>query len=55
MLMASVGLYALIAHATSRRTQEIGVRIAMGATIRNILLLVMKRGLWQIAVGLLLA
>jgi putative ABC transport system permease protein len=52
MLMASVGLYALIAHATSSRTQEIGVRIAMGATIRNILLLVMKRGLWQIATGL---
>jgi predicted permease len=54
MLMASVGLYALIAHATSSRTQEIGVRIAMGATIRNILLLVMKRGLWQIAAGLAL-
>jgi putative ABC transport system permease protein len=54
MLMASVGLYALIAHATSSRTQEIGVRIAMGATIRNILLLIMKRGLWQIAAGLVL-
>jgi len=54
MLMASVGLYAIIAHATSSRTQEIGVRIAMGATIRNILLLIMKRGLWQIAAGLML-
>jgi predicted permease len=52
MLMASVGIYAVIAHATSSRTQEIGVRIALGATMRNILLLVMKRGLWQIAVGL---
>jgi ABC-type antimicrobial peptide transport system permease subunit len=54
LLMASVGLYAIIAHATSSRTQEIGVRIAMGATIQNILLLIMKRGLWQIAVGLAL-
>jgi putative ABC transport system permease protein len=54
MLMASVGLYAVIAHATSSRTREIGVRIALGATMRNILLLVMKRGLWQIAVGLVL-
>ena len=54
MLMASVGLYAIMAHATSSRTQEIGVRIAMGATIRNILVLVMKRGLWQIAAGLML-
>jgi putative ABC transport system permease protein len=54
MLMASVGLYALIAHATSSRTQEIGIRIAMGATVRNILLLVMRHGLWQIAAGLAL-
>jgi predicted permease len=52
MLMASVGIYAVIAHATSSRTQEIGVRIALGATMRSILLLVMRRGLWQIAVGL---
>jgi putative ABC transport system permease protein len=54
LLMAAVGLYAIIAHATSSRTQEIGVRIALGATMRNIVLLVMKRGLWQISAGLLL-
>jgi predicted permease len=53
MLMASLGIYAVIAHATGRRTQEIGVRIALGATMRNILLLVMRRGLWQIGVGLI--
>jgi ABC-type antimicrobial peptide transport system permease subunit len=52
MLMASVGIYAVIAHATASRTQEIGVRIALGATMRSILLLVMRRGLCQIAVGL---
>lgn len=54
MLMASVGIYAVIAHATSSRTQEIGVRIALGATKRRILTLVMKRGLWQIGCGLVL-
>jgi ABC-type antimicrobial peptide transport system permease subunit len=54
MLMASVGIYAVIAHATSSRTQEIGVRIALGATKRSILMLVMKRGLWQIGCGLAL-
>ena len=52
--MASVGLYAVIAHATASRTQEIGVRMALGANARNILLLVMRRGLWQIASGLVL-
>jgi predicted permease len=54
MLMASVGIYAMVAHATNSRTQEIGVRLALGATMRNILLLVMKRGLWQIGAGLVL-
>ena len=51
MLMASVGIYAVIAHAMNGRTQEIGVRLALGATMRNIMLLVMKRGLWQIGCG----
>ncbi len=54
MVMASVGIYAVIAYATSSRTQEIGVRIALGATMRSILMLVMTRGLWQIAAGLAL-
>jgi predicted permease len=54
MLMASVGIYAVIAHATASRTREIGVRIALGATMRNILFLVMRRGLWQITCGLAL-
>ena len=54
LLMASVGIYAVMAQATSRRTQEIGVRMALGATSRNILALVLRRGLWQLAAGLLL-
>ncbi|HZU10178.1 MAG TPA: ABC transporter permease [Pseudacidobacterium sp.] len=54
LLMASVGIYAVIAHATNARTQEIGVRMALGANARNILMLVMRRGLWQITAGLTL-
>ena len=54
LVMASVGLYAVIAQATSSRTQEIGVRMALGANARDIMALVMKRGLWQVVVGLLL-
>jgi predicted permease len=54
LLMASVGLYAVIAHATSSRTQEIGVRMALGANTRHIMMLVMKRGLWQVIAGLAL-
>ena len=52
LVMASVGIYAVIAQTTSRRTQEIGVRIALGATTRNILSLVMMRGLKQLLAGL---
>lgn len=54
LVMASVGIYAVIAHAGSQRTQEIGVRMALGASVRSILILVMRRGLWQIGSGLLL-
>ncbi len=54
LVMASVGLYAVMAQATGSRTQEIGVRMALGANTGNILMLVMRRGLWQIAGGLTL-
>jgi predicted permease len=54
MIMASVGIYAVIAHAASRRTREIGVRMALGASTRNILGLIMRRGMWQIACGVVL-
>jgi putative ABC transport system permease protein len=52
LLMASVGIYAVIAQATGRRTQEIGVRMALGASPRGILQLVLRRGIWQLAFGL---
>ncbi len=54
LLMASVGIYAVMAHAAAGRTREIGVRMALGATARNILGLVMTRGLLQIAAGVVL-
>lgn len=54
LVMAAVGIYAVIAHASNRRTQEIGVRMALGASVHNILILMMKRGLWQIGAGLVL-
>ncbi len=52
--MACVGIYAVMAYATSRRTREIGVRVAMGASVGEILQLVMGRGVRQLGLGLLL-
>ena len=52
LLLAAVGLYAVVAHSTSRRTQEIGVRMAIGATSRDILTMVVRQGLLPSAAGL---
>jgi putative ABC transport system permease protein len=53
LLLASVGLYAVVADSVSQRTQEIGIRTAMGATARDILALVMKQGMLPVGIGLL--
>jgi putative ABC transport system permease protein len=52
LLLASIGLYTVIAHAVSQRTQEIGVRIAIGATTRDILALVFRQGMIPLGIGL---
>jgi putative ABC transport system permease protein len=54
LVMASVGIYAVIAQAAGSRTREIGVRMALGATSRSILNLVLTRGLKQLIAGLAL-
>jgi putative ABC transport system permease protein len=54
LTLASVGLYAVIAYSVSTRTQEIGVRMALGAGRGAVGWLVLRRGLWQLAIGLTL-
>ncbi len=54
LLMASVGIYAVVAHGTARRTREIGIRMALGATTVGIIRLVLARGLVQLGLGLVL-
>jgi predicted permease len=59
LLLALVGLYALVAHAVAQRTREIGIRLAVGARPGNVLMMVMRHGLLLslggIALGLLAA
>jgi putative ABC transport system permease protein len=52
LLLAGFGLYAVIAHSVGERTQEIGVRRAIGATANDILALVFRQGGVAIAIGL---
>ena len=52
LFLASLGVHAVVAYSVSRRTKEFGIRLAIGATPRDILTLVLGESGWPIAVGL---
>jgi predicted permease len=52
LLLATIGLYAVLARSVSQRTREIGVRMAIGATQRNIRRLVLREELLPVVLGL---
>ena len=54
LLLSAAGVYGVISYTTSRRTQEIGIRMAIGATPGRVFVLIFRQGFFTVSVGLVI-
>ena len=54
LLLAAVGIYGVMSYSVSQRTNEMGIRIALGAQPRNVLMLILMQGLSVAALGMVI-
>jgi predicted permease len=54
MVLASIGLYGVVAYSVERRTSEIGVRMALGADRRNVITLILRSAFVQVGIGIVI-
>lgn len=51
LILACIGIYGLMAYTVARRTNEIGIRLALGAQARQVMGMVLREALWMAAIG----
>jgi putative ABC transport system permease protein len=51
LALAMVGIYGIVAESVARRVPEIGIRMALGATSRNVMALILRQGAWMLAMA----
>ena len=53
ILLALIGIYGIVSHSVAERAQEMGLRMALGATPQGILRMIMSQGVWMVAFGII--
>ena len=53
LFLASIGLYAVMSFSVSRRTREMGIRMALGARGRNVVGMIFRQGALQLTIGMM--